>query len=116
MFLISLKPITLLLVYYSTFLCDVILVLWCHWEASNGVSHPKVDLDAYYHEHSETFSKILDKRFHHIDIAVLDVIFISDIGVGVVVPETALDLNITSLEIASGPKSIEGPCRVPAPK
>ena len=45
---ITLQPLTLIPVYYSTLLCDVILVLRGYWEASDGIAPHKVDLYAYF--------------------------------------------------------------------
>ena len=43
--LITLQPVTLIPVYYSTFLCDVILLLRGHQETSYDINSLEMDLD-----------------------------------------------------------------------
>ena len=46
--LITLPPVTLTSVYYTTLLCDVILILRGHLEAFNGITSLEMDLDPHF--------------------------------------------------------------------
>ena len=46
--LITPQPVTPLPVYYSTFLCDVALVLWGYQEVSDGITSLDMDLDSQF--------------------------------------------------------------------
>ena len=55
--LITLVPVKPIPVYHSTFLCDVILVLWGHQEASDGIASLKDDLTSHFTTNDfETFT------------------------------------------------------------
>ena len=45
--LMILQHVTPLPVYHSSFQCDVILVLWDHQEASDGITSFKEDIDSH---------------------------------------------------------------------
>ena len=57
--LITLQRIALIPVYYFTFLCDIIPVLWGQYEASESITILKIDLDAYLTNVLETFARSL---------------------------------------------------------
>ena len=85
MLLITIQPITLITVYYSTFLCDFILYLRDHQEASDGIAPLKVDLDAYLTKTVlETFAKFLGISYSHMDVTVLVIVGGGGVGIAIV--------------------------------
>ena len=105
--LITIYPIALVAVYYSTFLCDVILVLWGHQKASDGVAPLEVGLDAHLTTNVfETFIKFPGIRFNHMDVITVvvvgssvHVVTVSVLGLCVAVSVTAFSLESVEVHV-----------------
>ena len=75
---------SLVSVYYPTFLGDTVPVLRWHQEAFDGISSSEMDLDTYLTTKiSDTFTETLSTGNHHMNVVVVGVI-----GAGVITPGT----------------------------
>ena len=69
---ITLHSITLMLVNYCIFLCDVVLALGDHQKVSDGVSSFEVHLAAHLTANVlKSFTHPFDAWHHHVDVVVL---------------------------------------------
>ena len=67
---ITLQPVTCIPVYYSTFLCDVVLVFWKQHKASDGIYHPWNGLwFLFYHKCYWNFHLVPLWGYLHLDVA-----------------------------------------------
>ena len=82
--LITFQPVTLMSVYYSTLLCDVILILRDHKEASDGITSLELDLDPPFSTNVlETFA-LTFMGLHHMHVAMVVVAIVGISGIIVV--------------------------------
>ena len=64
--LFTCQSVTLLPLDYSTFLCDITLVLRASWGVSDGIASLKIETDSYFTTDGfDTFTETLCVGYHH---------------------------------------------------
>ena len=98
--LIALQPITLVSLYFSTFLCDVVPVLGCNLEAFDGIASPKMHLYPYLIAHAlNSSAETLGIRSYHVYVGV------AVISTSVIAPRPGLGLCVAVFEAGPSLKS-----------